>query len=237
MKNNITFIGGCINNQKGFPKEKLFHQVLQNNSNQKLNIGLGTYLSLNTLPERLTLNISKHKPETVYLFIRPFPLMPLFKPFIKYDLANKKKKIAFHPALITRKMEWDNKLSNYQIDNQYQYSAKSRFGKRDMNIMLGCALGLHFWAVKYLQHILKQCIEICKNNSVELILISPPAYPTSIMGNWICKYITNKVDRFSKLHQLRFVNIYTFPESCFEVDKIHFNIEGHNKLANTIAQF
>lgn len=237
MKNNITFIGGCINNQKGFPKENLFHRVLQTSDSQNLNIGLGTYLSFNTLPERLIHSISKQKPETVYLFIRPFPLMPLFKPLIKYDLVNEKKQIAFHPALFTRKMKWDNKLSKHQIDNQFQYSAESRFGKRDINIMLGCALGLHVWAVNYLQHILEQCIEICKNNSVELILISPPAYPSSIMGNWICKYITNKVACFSKTHQLCFVNIYTFPESCFEADKIHFNIEGHIKLANTIAQF
>ncbi len=236
MKNNITFIGGCINNQKGFHRENLFHQVLQNNAAHQLNITLGTYLSLNTLPERLIQSISKQKSETVYLFIRPFPLMPLFKPLIKYDLANKNKKVGIHPALFSREMKWDNKFSSFQIDNQFQYSAKLKFGKRDLNIILGCMFGLQFWASKYLQHILLHCIQICKNNAVELVLISPPAYPGSIMGNWVCKYITNKLARFSNFHQIRYVNIYTFPETCFEADKIHFNIEGHRKLANTIAE-
>jgi hypothetical protein len=238
-KINIGFIGGCINNQKGINREDLYYSIaskLLADEQTQHQITLGTYLSFDQLSDQLKKFLEKNRPALIYLFIRPFPLMPLQKPVIKYNTADKKIAYTFHPALLTRKLNWNEELSKYQSSDNIQPVSKSRFALRDINLLAGVLSGLHHWTLKYLTHQLESVKILCTEQKVKLKIISPPQNPESILANLTCRWTANYLDKYCRLTQLDFININSFSLANFEQDMIHFNIDGHKKLGELIYE-
>ncbi len=236
-KINIGFIGGCLNNQRGINREDLYYSVLLNllsNKKTDYQISLGVYLSYDQLPDQTKIFIDKKKPNLIFLFIRPFPLLPLQKPIVKYESENNKVAYALHPALFNQQMKWKDELTKNQTSNDFQFVKKSVFGFRDINLLAGLFLGLPRWALNYLVHQLGLVKERCAAEEIKLIIISPPKNPGSILANILCKWTTDYLDKYCKTEQLDFININSFSRDNFEQDKIHFNLYGHRKLAEII---
>lgn len=236
-KINIGFIGGCINNQGGINREDLYYFVaskLLASNQKKYQITLGTYLSFDHLLDQTKKFIDKKQPSLIYLFIRPFPLMPLQKPIVKYDTAEKTIGYSLHPALFSRQLKWNEELTKYQSSNDFQFVSKSSFSFRDINLLAGVVLGLHRWTLKYLTHQLELVKQLCNKQKIKLKIISPPQNPESVLANLTCKWTANYLDKYCKSTKLDFININSFSLANFEQDKIHFNIHGHKKLGELI---
>ncbi|HLG04033.1 MAG TPA: hypothetical protein VI731_10595 [Bacteroidia bacterium] len=237
---NIGFLGGCINNQPGINREDLYYSIISKllTSNQKneYQISLGSYLSFDRLHEQTKKFITRKQPNFLYLFIRPQPLMPLQKPIVKYDRAEKKTGYAFHPALITRQLIWKEEFSSYQPAYDFQFVNKRDFGFRSINLLTGVVLGLHHWALKYLAHQLGLVKQLCTEKNIKLKIISPPQNPESFLANLTCKWIAKYLHKYCKSADIDFINVNTFSLADFDQDKIHFNIPGHKKLGELIYQ-
>jgi len=236
-KINIGFIGGCINNQVGISREDLYYSVtskLLTITQTEHQISLCRYLSFDQLLDQTKKFIDKKQPNLIYLFIRPFPLMPLQKPIIKYDTKEKTIGYSLHPALFSRQLKWNEELTKYQSINDFQFVRKSSFGFRDINLLTGVALGLHHWALKYLTHQLELVKLLCTEQKIKLTVISPPQNPESVLANRTCKWTANYLDKHCMSSKLDFIDINSFSLDNFEQDKIHFNIQGHKKLGELI---
>lgn len=236
-KINIGFIGGCINNQSGINREDLYYSITSkllaiNQSEHQ--ISLGSYLSFDRLLNETIKFIDKKEPSLIYLFIRPFPLMPLQKPIVKYDTAEKDIGYSLHPALFTRQLKWNGELSKHQSSNGFQFVSKNYFGFRDINLLAGVLLGLHHWTLKYLTYQLKLVNQLCNKQNIKLKIISPPQNPESVLANLTCKWTAKYLERHCKTANIDYININSFSLTNFEQDKIHFNIHGHKKLGELI---
>jgi hypothetical protein len=238
-KINIGFVGGCINNQVGISRDDLYYSVLikhlkEGKNNSEYQISLGSYLSFDQLVTKTNEFISKKKPNIIFLFIRPFPLMPLQKPFVKYERADGSKTRTIHPALFRRHLVWKDLLTKNQKATEFVFVPKSRIGLRDLNLIAGIVLGLHHWTKEYVANQILLVKQLCDQNNIQLKIISPPQNPESIIANLTCKWITSFIDRYCRQQKLEFININKFDIDKFEQDKIHFNIHGHQQLGQLI---
>ena len=238
-KLTIGFLGGCIHNQSGISRTDLYYSVLADLlssviNKSELQISLGRYHSFDQLVRQSQNFINEKNPDLLFLFIRPFPLMPLHKPIIKYDKVNGKTSRAFHPGLLTRKPEWNKKLTANQQTEPIQITKRNFFALRDLNLALGILIGLHRWALKYLSLQIKHTRLLCERRNTELIIISPPQNPESLAGNIICKLTSEYLSRYCRNNFIGFVNINSFTQTYFEKDNIHFNVAGHKKLAELL---
>ena len=238
-KINIGFIGGCINNQVGINRGDLYYSVISrllSNNQTAHQISLGSYLSFDQLILQTKNFIDKKQPNIIYLFVRPFPLMPLQKPIIKYDTKEKTIGYSLHPALFSRELKWDDKLTRYQSANDFQFERKSSFGFRDINLIAGVMLGLHHWKLKYLTCQLALVKQLCTEQKIKLKVISPPQNPESLLANYTCKWTANYLYKYCKSAKIDFININSFSLAYFEKDKIHFNVYGHKRLGELIYE-
>jgi hypothetical protein len=238
-KINIGFIGGCINNQAGINREHLYHSIalkLLANWHSEHKMTLGSYLSFDQLPDRTKNFIDKKQPAIIYLFIRPFPLMPLQKPIVKYDTAEETIGYSLHPALFTRQLKWNEELTRYQSSTDFVFVRKPSFGFRDLNLLAGVILGLHRWALKYLTHQLELVQQLCMQEKIKLKIISPPQNPESLLATLTCKWTANYLEKYCRTVMIDFININGFSLANFEQDRIHFNVHGHKKLGELIYE-
>ncbi|HYV95157.1 MAG TPA: hypothetical protein VE978_25500 [Chitinophagales bacterium] len=236
-KINIGFIGGCINHQGGINREDLYYSVLTrllSGSHTEYQVSLGSYLSFNQLPNQAKIFLDTKQPNLIYLFIRPFPLMPLQKPIVKHETIKNKVAYSLHPALFTRQMIWKEELTKYESSTPLQFARKNFFDFRDINLLAGIVLGLHRWTLKYLTHQLELVNQLCTEQKNRLIIISPPQNPESLIANLTCKWTANYLEKYCKIAGLDFININSFSLTNFEQDKIHFNIQGHYNLGKLI---
>jgi len=238
-KTTLGFITGCLNKQRTILPGQLYHQQIQNMLKQKhedlnVEIALGSYVSYSQF-QKTTLTFIKDKnPDMVFIFLRPFPLMPLNKPIIKYKKNERTIAWSLHPLLFKRKnFKWDEKFSKFEKEIEYNDKRRSKIELRDLNLLLGLLLGLNKWSVKFLVNNIKVIIndECCQNR--KLFFISLPQNPESLMGNYICK-LTNQKIRACLSNEISFVDISCIPKDCFEKDGIHFNSKGHEYLAQIL---
>lgn len=238
MRNvNIGFIGGCINNQPGIRREDLYHSVLSRDLSQSGSdhqISLAVYLSYDQLYRQVQRFLSLKDPDIIFLFIRPFPLMPLQKLIIKYDRPDHQTGWGLHPALFDRDADWDRRFSAHQSDKGYRYVKRNKFELRDINLLAGMSLGLHHWAFHYINKQLIRIKALCSHHSIKLCIISTPKNPESILGNKICYQATRSVEKFCAENDLHFLDINKLPLDKFEDDNLHFNMQGHKAVAALI---
>ena len=231
---NIGFVGGCVNKQEGIKRQDLFYSIIQKELMTRidLKVSLASYFSYELLPNDVLNFLNKKKPDILCLFIRPFPLMPLNKLFIKYQIEGRPKEIAFHSQLFDREMKWGIKFSN---EERGPYISKKRkyFALKDLNIVAGFVLGLHHWANNYVIDRIEKVNDICLTKNVKLVVISPPKYTNSIILNFVSSRTTKYLEDFCK-PKIIFVNINNINE--FESDRIHLNRVGHRELGLAILR-
>ena len=232
---SIGFLGGCLNNQKGIEKEEFYYEVFSKLlSNNPHRIATSIYISFDTMLKKAAHFMDKNELDVLFLVIRQFPLMPLHKPFIKYENSNGRVSWALHPALFQGKLNWNPKLSEYHTMHEYVHKDKAKFGLRDLNLLAGMTLGLYAWAPEYvLQEVLK-VRDLCKSRDIEFIVLSTQRYPTSIMGDIACKRISRIQEKQFRNNEINYVNIIHLGEEYFSADKVHFNANCHKIIAEML---
>jgi hypothetical protein len=238
-KISIGFLGGCINKQQGLPRQSHYYTHLASkllNLEIDTTIKLGSYKSINTLPENLRQILNNNDLHMVGVFIRPFTVMPLCKPFIKYEDVLGKIKWGIHPNLMRKTNQWNSKLTdNYQVGH-YTSANKKRFGIRDLNLLIGRVFGLHRWAESYIERVLSQLSILSKNKSVEIFLISPPSNPESFMGDYVGKRLTLKIHEYCSSNNIQLIDVSILDDRMFKPDKLHLNVYGHEHLSTLILE-
>jgi hypothetical protein len=236
-KITIGFIGGCLNNQKGIKREDLYYSILSkilSSEKTEYQISLRNYLSYDQLPDQAKILINKKNPDMIFLFIRPFPLMPLQKLIVKYEAGNNKVGYALHPALFNRKLRWNDKLTAHQSSSDFKLKKRSVFGLRDINLLAGVLFGLHHWMLKYLTNQLDLINQRCKAEDLRLYIISPPRDTGSLTAKLLFRHTLHYLEIYCKKVHLDLLEIHSLTTEYFEEDKVHFNVSGHRKLAEMI---
>lgn len=233
-------MGGCISTQPGIERKDLFYNKMlhffeETKTEVQFTISLGNYQSFDTLNKKNSDFINKKDLDIVFLFIRPFPLMPLQKPFIKYDSANGSSKTAIHPSLLSRKLRWDRILTLHQSTSPYCEEIKrKKIALRDLNIGIGIVLGLHTWANRFILSKIIETKNLFKQKKIKLFVISPPKNPESMMANKICKWTTDYLKRQCLKQHISYLDINKLSMECFKNDGIHFNQMGHYELGKIL---
>jgi len=232
---HIGFLGGCINNQKGIAKDEFYYEVfsmlLQDRPHHQ---AVSIYLTFDTMVEKAERFMDKNNLDMLFLVIRQFPLMPLHKPFIKYENQQGGVSWALHPALWQRKLQWSKKLTEYHTLNEYVYKKKSRFGLRDLNLLAGKLMGLYRWAPAYVMQELVKVADLCARKNVQLIVLSTQQFLTSLMGNIACKKTSYYIEEQCAKQDIHYVNIIHLGEEHFAKDKVHFSADCHRFIANVL---
>jgi hypothetical protein len=238
-KTTLGFITGCLNKQKSILPENLYHQQILNflrdkNPSSDFEIALGSYVSYSQF-QKTTLDFIKNKePELLFIFLRPFPLMPLNKPLIKYRKNDKKIAWAIHPSFFKRdNFLWDEKFTRHEKEIEFNVKRRIKFELRDLNLLFGLLFGLNRWCVKFLVNEIKMIVENNVHQDGKHFFILLPQNPESLMGNYICK-LTNKKIRTSLSDTIDFIDISRISKLFFEKDGIHFNSKGHEYLARIL---
>ena len=231
----IGFLGGCINNQKGIAPEEfyfsLFSGLLSDTPHQ---ISAGTYYTFDNMFNKTQTFANNNQLDVLCLWVRQFPLMPLHKPFVKYENSKGRISWAIHPALFKRKLIWDDRLTKYHTQNEYVYKKRSRFEQRDFNLLAGAIFGLHKWAQKYINQEVGAVRDFCNENGIKLIVISPQQCPSSAMGDAVCRWISASLDKYCKKQEINYINIIHFGRGFYAKDNVHFNAACHKELAGLI---
>ena len=232
---SIGFLGGCLNNQKGIEKEEFYYEVFSGlMSNRPHRIATSIYISFDTMANKAEGFIDNNELDLLFLVIRQFPLMPLHKPFIKYENSSGGVNWAIHPALFNGKLQWNHELSRYHTMHEYVHKDKTKFGLRDLNLLAGMGLGLYAWAPKYVLQEVKKASDLCKSKNIDFMVLSTQRYPTSTMGDIACKRISAIQEKQFKAEGINFINIIHLGPEYFANDKVHFSAECHKIIAETL---
>lgn len=238
-KIKTAVLAGCMNRQKGIDTNNLYHNIT-NSLLSKIDIdndmSLHSYRSYDTMLTKSKRVIEETNPDIFCLFIRHFPLFPLHKPLIKYEKKDGSLGWSIHPQLFTRQIKWDNRLTKFQSMNEYVFAKRRRIELRDFNILLGLLLGLHNWAFHYIKLQAEEIRAICKEKKVKLVIVSPVRNPESLLGDFICKRIASKMERYCEKNRISYVNIARFSLYYFEADKVHLNNKGHRLMGKLIYE-
>jgi len=238
-KITLSFITGCLNKQKTISPEHLYHQQILNilkreYFNCEIEIALGSYVSYSQFQNAILKFIENKCPDLVFIFLRPFPLMPLNKPLFKYKKNEKIIAWSLHPSIFKRKnFHWDEKFSKYETEIDYNDKCRKKIELRDINLLIGLLSGLNSWCVKFLTKNIREINNDVKGFDKKLFYISLPQNPESLMGNYICK-ITNRKIRKILSKEINFIDISHISKDFFEKDGIHFNSKGHEQLAKIL---
>jgi hypothetical protein len=238
-KITLGFITGCLNKQKSILPENLYHrQILNINKKESdsfdFEIALGSYVSYSQFRSKVLNFIKDKNPDFAFIFLRPFPLMPLNKPIFKYKKNNEKTGWAIHPSLFNHKnFQWDEKFSKYEKEIGINNKQRKIIEFRDFNLLLGLLLGLNKWCIKFLLRNIKTIDKEVNSFNTKLFFVSLPKNPESLMGNYICKK-TNRSLQQQLTENFKFIDIYHISEDFFEKDGIHFNSKGHEFIAQIL---
>lgn len=238
-KVNIGFMGGCIHNQSGIRRDDLYHAVAtrllrQHQPACEYGVSLGCYLSFDQLVSQAQHFITRKRPDILFLFIRPFPLMPLQKLVVRFEKPDGTGGMGLHPALFGRQLAWNDQFTRDQTERPFVYVPRSRIGFRDLNLLGGILLGLHHWARRYVAQQLLEVEQLCSRHQVRLKVISPPQRAESVIARATCKWFAGFLDRYCRRRGLDFINIQSLPDDHLEQDQIHFNTKGHQQLGQLL---
>lgn len=233
----IGCMGGCINKQKGLPGNELYHRRLMEelmHSEPDANIVLASYLSYRQLPADAQAFLAKTRPDVLCLFIRPFPILPLLKPLVKFDRDNNKVGYGLHSALFNRKHTWPARYTRHLTSGNFAFTPRSERGIRDMNLLAGKIFGLHQWAMQYIGRQVDAVESLCRAANVRLIILGPPQYSVSATANKIFGEIDQFLSKKFEQTGQHYIELYPLSEKYFEQDKIHLNKQGHSLIADKI---
>ena len=238
-KIKIAFLAGCMNYQKGLSENQRYHSVTNDlllRMGIQTDMSLHSYRSYDSMTCKSVKVLEENNPDIFCLFIRHFPLFPLHKPFIKFEKSNGKTGWAIHPQLVTRKHKWNYKLTEFQSTNDYIFKRKRKVEWRDLNILLGLCFGLDRWAYHYIKSEIEAVRKLCKEQNIKLVVVSPVRNPESVLGDFICRRMALRLERFCKKEGLNYANIANFGLAYFEEDKVHLNAEGHELMGKLIYE-
>ncbi len=234
----IGFIGGCINNPKNISRDQVFHsvinQLLKNNDHNLASIVLGNYENYSQLYDRTKSFISKKRPDIIYLFVRPFPLLILNKAIIKYDIPDNKTKRSLNPFLLKRNLNWNSRFTDNQIITNNRGVRHRSISFQDFNLLLGQIGGLNKKSTNYIYDDIIKINNLCFKNQIKINIISAPQYYETIMSRVICKKMNQTLLKKLKDTSISTINIYDIGKEHFENDRIHYTASGHHILAKKI---
>jgi len=229
-------MGGCLNKQHDIADSDNYITVLRTMLHERgteATTAKGLYLHYHHAVSKVAETIAVKKPDILCFFLRPFPLIPLFKLSIKYPTIEGGVKSMLHPALLNRNAAWNVVLSDHQTFGAFTYVKRRRVAFRDLNIALGLACGLAPWALRYMTSVVNALNRTCKEAGVKLIIMTPPKSPGSLMGDRVCRKTAKVIDSFCRENEISCIDIHALPYDRFS-DGVHLKKEGHLEIAEMI---
>jgi len=238
----IVAFGGCVHKQQNLPLKKHYHFLLRDMLYQKQNhypeVKLETYNQYFRLADRIIQNTDA-KTDVLILFVRPFPLHPLIKPFIRYRSKQQREETMLHPvfnkANIGRQASAsiEQNMSSDKKGNSLMHLTFAR-----ANMLTGKIFGLDKWAVNYITAEILKINKECLNNNTHLILAGPPLYPASAALNRFCINLNAHIKNLAPTYGFSHADIARACDEngneTIQADGRHLTESGHKLLAQSI---
>ncbi len=241
----IAFWGGCINRQQNMAPEKHYHALVRKAMIQQTGIEPKTWLRFySSFREMHTdtlrfLNEGMHYDYLV-IFLRPYTLMPLTKPLIRYTDKTMGNRIALHPRFSKTKY-YHHMVKEYKVvtrSNSEEGAIHKVFQR--MNDFAGDLMGLQQWARKEVMNILAEIQANAVQKGTKLILLGPPPYPSNRRIDNCCVELNKQITRLASANNLVHVDMTAgFDKdgrSFSEPDGKHVSEAGHAFMAQGIIE-
>ena len=236
----IGFLGGCISNQTTIPRNRHYYSLLYNSlrtalHGKEITILLDSYNSFGELEGKARSVLEKKSPGIFVIFIRPFPLLQMCRPWIKYMLEEKKTSRALHPAIFHPfNSGWPTRFTEHFTEGPFISRSRMKLNLSEMNLLAGKILGLNRWCSEAIIKEIGRINSFLEKENKTLFVISPPRYIPSRIGNHICRSSNARIGKACKEKSIGYINIYDDRDELFDDDGVHFNEKGHAFLANEL---
>jgi hypothetical protein len=242
----IAFWGGCINRQYNIAPDKHYHALVRRAIGLQTGVAPKTWLRFYSSfheMQRDTLALLNGDAHYDYLviFLRPFTLMPLTKPLIRYTDKTMQTKLALNPRFSNRKY-YDDMVKEYKVvtgnkeSNGFLHKAFQR-----LNDLAGDMLGLQEWSRKEVMEMLGEVHATASEKRTELILLGPPPYPSNMRINNCCIELNRQIAGFARDNNIVHVDMsmgYDKEGNPLSApDGKHVSEAGHAFMAQGIIKY
>ena len=243
---NVVFWGECVNRQSNVGAEMHYHVAIKRLVEDETGIAPKTWLRFYSSYHELhreslsMLNREMHY-DYVVIFLRPFPMIALTKPIIRYTDKDKQARLALHPRFSKEKY-YDHMIKEYKIAAQAN-GGDSLLHKilQRLNDFAGNQLRLPQWTKNEVIKMMADLNHTAQPRKTKLVLVGPMLYPANDRINNICIDLNRKVEIFSALHKIPHIDIArSFDENgnrFLESDGKHLTEAAHLFMAEQISKF
>ena len=243
---NIVFWGGCVNRQPNIRAEMHYHVAVKRLVEAEAGIAPKTWLrfysSYHELhQETLAMLQREESYDHMVIFLRPFPLIALTKPLIRYTDKKKQTRLALHPRFSKEKY-YDNMIKEYKVAAQSvgRNGVLHKMFQR-LNDFAGNQLGLPQWTKNEVIKMMGDLHYAAQQRKTKLLLVGPILYPANQRINQICIDLNRQVEIFSSLHKIPHVDIARSLDETgnrfLENDGKHLTESAHLFMAEQISKF
>lgn len=242
---NFTFVGGCFPVQGSLCFEDLFHQKLkrkiENNRKLKFNINIIRYENFKKCILKIS-SYAENKPIDIIVFsIRPEPFLRQVKLYYKFASNNGKKwslNLPLFNIFSSEKHLLPDTVTRY---NPTVAGDSSLFHKGliNLNYIFGILLRNDNYAIKEYLKLIKDVIEFCNRNNIELVILGPPVRSNTNVE----RFLSLKLERFSrkfiKISPVKYISgsgLVNNGEKLFMKNGIHANEKYHAIIAERMFE-
>ena len=234
----LLFYGGCINRQQGLAPHLHYHQLLKQQLQQGAGIETEIQLRFYTTYQELTQEAVQLPGgfDVLILFLRPYPLLPLTKPLIRYTDKQLQSTLTLHPKFNSTGY-WQKAATETEVPTTKRRRTTVHRLIKAVNEKAGDLLNLDHWAVKYVLQLLQHY----KNGlptGTRLLIMGPPAYGANKRLNKICGELAPQVEQWCRTQACSYLPMQVLPNGSgkgyFAEDGIHISPEGHQQLAQEL---
>jgi hypothetical protein len=242
---NFTFVGGCFPVQHNIEYEKLFHQIvkkeIENRFKCELNVNIIRYERFLTCLNKIKSYKKENQIDILIFHIRSEPFLRLSKLYYKY--VNEEGKLCRSFNLPYFKIINPEKYDYLVLGRQFATNKipnETLFHKIliDLNYFFGfLILNLNYALKSYLK-LTKQIIKFSEEEKINLILLGPASRPHTRIENKLSaklnRFITTAID-INKTKYLNGLGTYSNNnEPYFIKNGIHATEAYHQRIAEDI---
>ena len=243
---NIVFWGGCVNRQQNIATERHYHaiikQLVKTNTGVEPKTCLRFYSSYHEMHREVQSTLLREMHyDYVVVFLRPFPLIALTKPVIRYTDTKMKGRLSLHP-LFSKSKYYDDMVKEYKVPVQNK-NEDGLFHKvlQSLNDFAGNLLGLRQWTNDEVIRLLADMQSFATNKQAKLILVGPMLYPALPRINNVCLELNRRIALFSAINGIEHIDLArSFDDHgkpFIENDGKHLTATAHLFMAEQIAKF
>lgn len=242
----VLIVGGCFPVQGNIPKEKLYHQLLKKEIEDKIKIeveiNILQYEKLNPVYKKIDSIIKQENIDLIIFHLRIEQVLRIIKFYLRYHTKDNRYHQNINMAVIGKCLPETQEFCLKRINDQTKMQSKSALKTIliNLNYFLGYLVLNQLYVFKKYKSLSINLIELERRNNVRIIFTGPVSRPIRIIEHFTSylldvfmdKAISNKNGSYIKLWGKCENNIYLFCD-----DNIKVNEFGHKRVSEIIFKY